>query len=134
MIPAVTKLLERITLNRMESTLYGEDGLIPKEQQGFRPGAGTTDQLGRFLAMGETALAEEVLRRKNGTKPGMRDKTYVGLIDMRAAYDKVDRQVLLGMMRTTSIPGEVTEAVAKIMKSTSFSVPVDSDENKRRPG
>ena len=74
--------------------------------------------------MGETALAEEVLRRKSGAKPGMRDKTYVGLIDMRAAYDKVDRQVLLGMMRTTSIPGEVTEAVAKIMKSTSFSVPI----------
>ena len=30
-IPAVTKLLERITLNRMEPVLYGEDGLIPKE-------------------------------------------------------------------------------------------------------
>jgi hypothetical protein len=42
-IPAVTKLLERVILNRMEPTLYGIDGLIPKEQQGFRPGAGTTD-------------------------------------------------------------------------------------------
>jgi hypothetical protein len=30
-IPAVTKLLERITLNRMEPMLYGENGLIPKE-------------------------------------------------------------------------------------------------------
>ena len=63
MIPAITKLLERIILNKMEPTLYGVDGLIPKEQQGFRPGAGTTDQLGRFLVMGETALAEEVRRR-----------------------------------------------------------------------
>jgi hypothetical protein len=30
-IPAVTKLLERIILNRMEPSMFGEDGLIPKE-------------------------------------------------------------------------------------------------------
>jgi hypothetical protein len=42
-IPAITKLLERITLNRMAPVLYGVDGIIPQDQQGFRPNAGTTD-------------------------------------------------------------------------------------------
>ena len=55
-IPAVTKLIERVILSRMEFRLYGNDGLIPHCQQGFRPGAGTSDQLARFLAMGEKAL------------------------------------------------------------------------------
>ena len=55
-IPAVTKLIERVILSRMEESLYGPEGIIPHCQQGFRPGAGTSDQLARFLAMGEKAL------------------------------------------------------------------------------
>ena len=42
-IPAITKLIERVILSRMEGKLYGPDGIIPHCQQGFRPGAGTGD-------------------------------------------------------------------------------------------
>ena len=78
--------------------------------------------------MGETALEKEIKRRNDGTRPGDREKTYVGLIDLRAAYDRVDRNKLLQIMADSPIRKEVTTAVAKIMNSTGFAI--DSDGTK----
>ena len=64
----------------------------------------------------------------------MREKTYVGLIDMRQAYDRLDREVLLRMLVESTVPKEVTGTVAKIMNATSFSVPIDSEEKVRMAG
>ena len=84
------------------------------------------------MSMGETALKEEEKRRARGARPDMRDKVYVGLIDMRAAYDRVDRTVLMKMMELSTIGKEVTTAVAKIMRSTSFSIPVEQNQKRER--
>ena len=54
-LPAVTKLLETIVLEKLKPYLYGRDGMIAQEQQGFRPGAGTYVQLANFLKLVETA-------------------------------------------------------------------------------
>ena len=64
----------------------------------------------------------------------MREKTYVGLIDLRQAFDRVDREVLLKIMDESTLPRETVAAVAKIMNATSFSVPIDSEEKVSRPG
>ena len=73
--------------------------------------------------MGEVARARENARRTEKAKPSDRDKTYIGLVDMRAAFDRLDRMELLTLMAQAPIPPEVTTAVAKIMNSTSFTIP-----------
>ena len=79
--------------------------------------------------MGETAMKQEATRRERGARPGTREKTYVGLIDMKAAYDKVNRETLIKMMEGTSIKKEVISAVAKLLDATSFSIPQAQAQN-----
>ena len=63
----------------------------------------------------------------------MREKTYVGLIDLRQAFDRVDREILLKLMDESTLPKETVAAVAKIMNATSFSVPIYSEEKVSQP-
>ena len=59
-IPPVAKLIERIILNRITDQLYNtETGIISVDQQGFRPGASTFDQVARFLSIMEKAVERE---------------------------------------------------------------------------
>ena len=52
-LPAWSKVIENIILQRLNSHLYGTDGVILKNQVGFRPAQGTEVQINRILQMFE---------------------------------------------------------------------------------
>ena len=62
---------------------------------GFRPGSSTQDQIARLLAIMEKAVDREKARRVAKINPQDTDKTFVCLIDLKLAFDKVDRDILI---------------------------------------
>ena len=72
--------------------------------------------------MGEKARQHEEKRRANKVAPNNREHTYVGMIDLKQAYDRVNRQILILQMAKEGLPEETIVATAKIMENTSFSM------------
>jgi hypothetical protein len=84
------------------------------------------------MAMAEAAIQiakEKKARAKQGKKRALKhilaeeeDRTHIGFIDLRKAYDMVDRDVLLAEMLEQRFPPETIAAAAKLMNGTSFAV------------
>ena len=70
----------RIIQERL-TQVVGERNLVAEEQGGFRRGRGCRDQLLTLMLLGQI---------KAMSKRGM----FVGFIDFRKAYDRVDREKL----------------------------------------
>lgn len=95
-LPAIAKLMERIILSRIEGRLFGEtnalgiktEGTIHSSQFGFRPEKGTLDQLARYVAMGQKALARETSRRNQNVKVDNNNRTFVCMLDLSQAFDR----------------------------------------------
>lgn len=61
--------------------------ILPPSQAGFKKGIGTLDHIYVLNHLINKKMAEE------------KEKMFVLFIDMRAAFDSVDREILLGSMR-----------------------------------
>ena len=70
----------------------------------------------------EKAVDREKARRVAKINPQDTDKTFVCLIDLKLAFDKVDRNILIHEMIKIKLPIEVISIVAKILLNTSFDV------------
>jgi hypothetical protein len=68
----------------------------------------------------EKAVEREQTRRKMNIQPADHQKTFVCLIDLKLAFDKVDRDLLIKEMIRINLPTEMTTLVAKILMNTSF--------------
>ena len=88
--PALSKILEKILDNRLNEWLEGY-GVIKEEQGGFRKGYSTSDR----------AFVLSALIEKYGSG---RKKLYVAFLDLRKAFDNVDRALLEKCLRDVGLP------------------------------
>ena len=103
---SVHKIFERIIYNRINSIL---DKFIPDYQYGFRKKRGSADQLLRFISSIQDA--------KN-------KKLHVGILflDIKKAFDRVDRNLLLSLLYGKGIRGKCLRAIQNIVNVESIRV------------
>ena len=119
-LSAYTKLIERCIHVKMLDVMYGDNGCIPMAQLGFRPGFSCSDQIARLAAISEKIRSLETERRAAKIKPAKADKCYVAFIDIKKAYDTVDRDLLIAKMIKYKFDNQVITAVAKMFDGTSM--------------
>ena len=109
-LPAISKLVEICILGRLEPIVYGDPHIIDDAQTGFRPGSGTEVHLIRVL--GAIEQITESLNRKDALNE-RHEGYHLAFLDLKKAYDNVDRDILLARMLTVGIPIQITLLIAK---------------------
>lgn len=99
------KLLASVMAKRVNAWIEGNK-ILRESQAGFRPGRGTRDHV--FVL---NSLINNKLKNKAG-------KLYVAFVDFRAAFDKLDREVLLQKLWEKGIRGHMHRMIRGIYKST----------------
>ena len=88
MTPVITKLLASIILHRLTPA---RENYIREQQAGFRPGRGCIDHI--------FTLRQHLEHRNTFHRP-----TIVMFLDLKAAFDSVDREALFHCMLTQGVP------------------------------
>ena len=99
-VPA--KVFAHICLARMKRTVFAKQR---PQQSGFTPGRSTLD---RIIAL--RLLAE---RRREYRQP-----LYAAYIDLRAAFDSLDRNSLWNILKTIGIPPKLVDIIKTLYSST----------------
>ena len=95
-LPAFSKLVEISILQKLEPIVYNDPRIIDYAQTGFRPGCGTEVHLVRVLNAIETVTNS--LNDKENQNEERLDQYHLVFLDLRKAYDNVDRDILLARM------------------------------------
>ena len=91
---------------------YGDNRIIDDAQAGFRPGCGTEVHLARVLGAVEEITSSLNPREDAHLQPRHEDYRLV-FLDLKKAYDNVDRDLLLARMLSQDIPMQLVLMVAK---------------------
>lgn len=89
-----------------------EKGMIPPNQTGFRKGMGTIDNI--YIV---NYLVNRQIRNKGGKLIGL-------FVDLKAAFDSVDRGELIRVMRERGVSEGLVERVEEILKETKSKIRV----------
>ncbi|XP_077280504.1 uncharacterized protein LOC143907534 [Temnothorax americanus] len=96
-----------------------EKGLLPPSQTGFRRGVGTTDNI--------YVLNHLINRQVNGKK----GKMVVMFVDLKAAFDSVDRRILVEAMRKRGVREGLVERCKELLGETICRVRVGEEMGER---
>lgn len=99
------KMLTNIMANRIRNWLEKEK-LLVESQAGFREGRGTRDHVFTL-----NALINNKLRKKGG-------KLFCAFIDLKAAFDSIDRKILTQKLDKIGIKGKMLGMIEKIYSLT----------------
>jgi len=113
LMPSLYKIYTAALAERLREEIE-EKGLMPPNQTGFRRGMGTMDNI--FVL---NYLINRQIEKKEGKM--------VALIDLRAAFDLVDREILLRMMRRRGVREDIIERVWEILRETKGKIRVGGD-------
>lgn len=113
LLSALSKLAERVILNRLNEHLYSNDILMP-EQFGFRAKHSTVHQLTRVVEH----LSENI--KKNLF-------TAILLLDLKKAFDKVWHEGLLFKLHKTNLPDALLHLLHSYLNGRSFQVKVNNE-------
>lgn len=94
-------------------------GILPLSQAGFRKGMGTIDQ----IYVTNYLINKRVAKKK--------DKMIALFIDMKAAFDSVDREILMESMRRRRVREGLVERCEQVLMETVSRVRVGEKEGKR---
>jgi len=114
LMPTLYKIYTAVLAERLREEIE-EKGLIPPNQTGFRRGMGTMDNI--FVL---NYLINRQIEKKGG-------KMVAVFIDLRAAFDSVDRKILLRMMRRRGVREGIIERVWEILRETKGRVRVGEE-------
>ncbi|KAL6420898.1 hypothetical protein ACFW04_011880 [Cataglyphis niger] len=103
--PTLYTVYTSVLTNRLNDEVE-KKGLVPQNQTGFRKGLGTMDNI--FIL---NYLVNRQLRKKKG-------KLVAFFIDVKAAFDSVDRRKLVEAMRKRGVREELVRRNEDIMKET----------------
>jgi len=105
------KVYAEILRNRMETEAKRKD-LIPESQTGFRKGRSTLDNI---YVLNHVMQREKRQGREDG-------KVYLFFVDLKTAFDKVDRNRLREELRRRGVKEELVREVEKIYEKTVVTV------------
>jgi hypothetical protein len=111
LLSSISKLLERVILNRINEFL-DENEIIPEEQHGFKRKFSTTHQLSKIIKH-----AKEKLKEKYSTG-------FVKL-DVEKAFDRVWHNGLLAKMISLNFPPFIIKMIKEFLSNRSFHVDVN---------
>lgn len=114
-LPAWTKVIESVILERLNKQLYGPNGKIHRSQVGFRPGCGTEIQINKLLILWDQIKEDLMGYRARKIKASERPKYFAIFIDLRKAYDRVDRDLLLAKMLDMEIEPQTIAVCSKLL-------------------
>jgi Reverse transcriptase (RNA-dependent DNA polymerase)/Endonuclease-reverse transcriptase len=117
LLPSMSKLLERIILTRMRSSL---DALIPEEQFGFKSGHCTSSQL--------TRLTQHVRGNFNHKK-----STGMLLLDFSKAFDVVWHDGIIHKLVNSDTPTYITRIIQSYLSNRQFSVHTNDAQSVSHP-
>lgn len=105
------KVYAKVLAERLRKEVE-EKGIMPRYQTGFRKGLGTMDNI---------YVLNYLINRELGRKKG---RMVAFFIDLKAAFDSVDRKILIKIMRERGIREELIEQVVELLGETSCKVKV----------
>jgi len=111
LMPTLYKVYTGVLAERLREEVEGK-GIIPPNQTGFRKGMGSIDNI--YVL---NYLVNKRLERKKG-------KVIAMFVDLKAAFDSVDREVLIGTMRQRGIREGLIERVEEMLRETRSRVKV----------
>jgi len=105
LMPSIYKIYTTILAERLKEEVEGK-GIIPSNQTGFRKGMGTIDQI---------YTLNYIVNRQLGKEKGGLVALF---IDLKAAFDSLDREVLIRAMRERGVREGLVERVEEILRET----------------
>lgn len=112
------KILTNIMAERLNKWVE-EEGIIRESQAGFRKGRGTRDHI--FVL---NTLINKQLKIKGG-------KLYVAFVDLKAAFDSVDRKILMEKIWEVGVRGRMFEVIKEIYRENYAEVRMGSKNTRR---
>ena len=112
LLPHISKILERVILNRIEDHLNSHE-IIPPFQYGFRKGRSTTMQLHKSI--------HHITQSMNNHKI-----TSFLSLDIESAFDSVWHDAVLAKMHKTKFPVFLTKLVKSFLTDRSFAVRIQN--------
>ena len=86
-LPAISKIISKVTLDRIKENLYST---IDREQAGFRPGSSCVDHINTRIIIEQSAE--------------YRSDLHLVFVDFEKAFNSVDREVLwMALRRQNSV-------------------------------
>ena len=111
LLPVVSKVLERILIDRIKS---GVDNRLRKEQAGYRPGRGTTNQV---------FILKNIIEQSHEWQSSL----YLNFIDFEKVFDSVYRDSLWVIMKAYGIPLKIVELVKALYNNFECAVIEESE-------
>ncbi|XP_024891452.1 trichohyalin-like [Temnothorax curvispinosus] len=102
-----------ILKNRLEEIMERK-GMIPDSQAGFRKGRSTMDNI--FI------LNHIVQREKEKNAATWKDKIFAIFVDLKAAFDNVDREILWKIMEEKEVERSLINKIKEIYKETEVTI------------
>jgi hypothetical protein len=106
LISIVSKIYERVLLNRAGDTYAEEEELLPDEQAGFRKGRSPMEQ---------TYLLREILDERKRL-------TFICFVDMASAFPSTWREAIWSRMQEAGITGKLYRAVQSLYENCTSAV------------
>lgn len=105
LMPSSYKVYATILADRLREDVEEREGILPGNPAGFRKGMGTMDQIYSL---------NYLINRQLG-----RDKRMIALfIDLKAAFDSINRRVFVGVMRQRGVREGLVDRVEEILRET----------------
>lgn len=113
-MPTLYKIYTTALAERLREEVEGKE-IIPPNQTGFRKGLGTVDNI---------YVLNYIINRQTERKGG---KLIALFVDLKAAFDLVDRGVLLQAMRGRGVREGLVERVGEVLRKTRSRVRVGGE-------
>ena len=115
--PAITKLYELCVLGKLRVEIE-EKNLIHAKQRGFVPSRSCDDNIADLAEIIQKAKDLEQSSRAARVPNWRRLKTYVLFIDLKKAFDKVQRPLLLQKLRTMQVSEALVQTLHGVLQGT----------------
>ena len=113
LLSAVYKVFCTVMKNRVEAYVEGEN-LLCEEQNGFRKGRGCIDNIMMMVLMGNKCV------ELNGSM-------FSAFIDLKKAYDSVDRDLLWGKLESLGIQGKILQSIKAVYSDVKCKVKIGGE-------
>ena len=105
------KVFNRVLLNRIRGPI---DGLLRKNQAGFRPGRSCIQQIHILRRLIEEASTQKI-------------PLFITFIDFQKAFDSIDREMMFAILRHYGIPEKIVAAIRVLYDNSSSRVYVQGE-------
>lgn len=106
LLPAILRLMFRVLDLKIRRHVHSSTNPFPYEQGGFLPDRSTHLQTFLLLLMRDYARS---------TKPPKEQPLFVAFLDIEKAFDKIDHNELLDILRRSNVPAPLVDVVHRLL-------------------